>query len=482
MLLFISCSLLEHPNSPSTQFQSISPVVLWKTANGLESPEEVDSIRFSVFSAEGKFKDTIREIFPFENHNGALSVPAGSKLVIRVEGLDSFGRVIYKGTVQVNDASDSDIKIILESSQLSPIKPSDLTFTAFSSCNYKLHWTDNSNNESGFIIQFKGSNGTFTTLDTVSENITSCLHSEITHSEYHVYRIYAFNNAGNSDMVTDSIKSPQKNTANLAPLFIQDSAQISEIVYLGQTKKITLEVIDPNCDAFELSACPLLKITSNTVSWTPKNSNLGKNQLWVAATDDSKASDTLFWTWVVCDTIRPVMTLNGEDTIRLALNDRYIDPGANASDNVDGDISDKVSIFGTVVTTVAGGYTLTYSVKDKSGNAAIELTRSVSVLPGAFPDKVAPVIYLIGGDTIRHTIGTKFTDPGAYALDNRDDSSSISSKIEKSGLVDTTLKGTYQLIYKVEDNAKNKAQQFRYVKVVDNTAPGLSKKFYYRSE
>jgi hypothetical protein len=70
------------------------------------------------------------------------------------------------------------------------------------------------------------------------------------------------------------------------------------------------------------------------------------------------------------DTIKPVITLNGNKTITLNLNDPFTDLGAKAVDNVDGDITALIRVSGNVDTTKAGTYRLTYSVSDSAGNKA----------------------------------------------------------------------------------------------------------------
>lgn len=120
-------------------------------------------------------------------------------------------------------------------------------------------------------------------------------------------------------------------------------------------------------------------------------------------------------------------------------------------------------------TSHAGTYLLTYSVSDRFGNDAATKTRVVYVTPGSFRDRIPPVIFLTGADTITHNFGDLFIDPGVYALDNRDDSTSINERIEMSGKVDSTRPGIYQIIYKVEDSSENQAQKVRYVEVLEES-------------
>ncbi len=464
--LIFFCLCTTQPNNPSETMLPVRPHVLWKTTEDHPGPEEVDSMRFTVFSQDGNFADTIRETFHFDNHQATIKVPSGSRLILEVEGLDKEGDVIYKGKVLINDASDQDITIILESTHVTPRKPCDFSVIALSSCNYYLSWKDSSKNETGFIIEHC-INDKFITLDTVKDK-TTYLHSSVEYASHQTYRIFAFNNAGTSDTITQSVQSPPISSRNNAPQFLQSSEQISETIYPDQTKKIILTAFDPDCENFSITISPMLIRSGDTIIWTPTVSDIGENRLWAAATDDSNASDTLFWTWNVKDTVRPIITLQEPYTMYLAIGDRYVEPGVSAKDNVDGDISDKVEIKNGVNTSHGGTYQLNYSVSDRFGNEAVTQTRLVYVLPGSFPDKTPPVIFLVGGDTITLKLGEEYIDPGFYALDNRDDSSSISAQIKVSGKVDTQYLGTYQIAYRVEDSSGNEAEKkLRYVEVVE---------------
>jgi hypothetical protein len=83
------------------------------------------------------------------------------------------------------------------------------------------------------------------------------------------------------------------------------------------------------------------------------------------------------------DTTPPVITLNGAATINLTVGGTFTDPGAIATDNVDGDISANIVVGGDAVNTgAAGTYIITYNVSDAAGNAATQVTRTVIVAAG----------------------------------------------------------------------------------------------------
>ena len=73
---------------------------------------------------------------------------------------------------------------------------------------------------------------------------------------------------------------------------------------------------------------------------------------------------------VTADTTPPVITLAGSSTINLTVGDSFTDPGATATDDVDGDITLSITASGIVDTSTAGTYVITYSVTDTAGNTA----------------------------------------------------------------------------------------------------------------
>lgn len=70
----------------------------------------------------------------------------------------------------------------------------------------------------------------------------------------------------------------------------------------------------------------------------------------------------------VVDDEAPVITLNGKDTVYIYKGDEYIDNGANAIDNYDGNLTSKISVESSIDTKTVGEYIVVYSVSDSSGN------------------------------------------------------------------------------------------------------------------
>ena len=91
---------------------------------------------------------------------------------------------------------------------------------------------------------------------------------------------------------------------------------------------------------------------------------------------------TAYKTIAIQDTLRPVITLTGDAVVNVNVDPggTYLDPGAAASDVLDGDLTGSVAVSGDVVNLKqAGSYTLRYNVSDAAGNAADPVTRTIHV-------------------------------------------------------------------------------------------------------
>ena len=103
-------------------------------------------------------------------------------------------------------------------------------------------------------------------------------------------------------------------------------------------------------------------------------------------------------TIVYDDPIAPEIILRGDSLICLYVGSPFTDPGFSALDNCDGDITDRVTVTGSVDCGTQGTYTLTYTVQDGYGNEA-SATRTVQVLARPTPiQPVGGVIYLTFDD------------------------------------------------------------------------------------
>ena len=73
---------------------------------------------------------------------------------------------------------------------------------------------------------------------------------------------------------------------------------------------------------------------------------------------------------IVLDRKKPVITLKGTSSMTIPIGTNYIEPGYDAIDENDGNITKNVKINGTINSKEVGIYELVYQVQDKSGNEA----------------------------------------------------------------------------------------------------------------
>jgi len=81
---------------------------------------------------------------------------------------------------------------------------------------------------------------------------------------------------------------------------------------------------------------------------------------------------------IVKDNIAPVIKINGAEELIVGINTEYKDEGATATDNIDGELSNKIEITSNLDMSKLGTYTITYSVKDSANNITTK-TRTILV-------------------------------------------------------------------------------------------------------
>lgn len=100
------------------------------------------------------------------------------------------------------------------------------------------------------------------------------------------------------------------------------------------------------------------------------------------------------------DPLPPEIQLEGGEIMTIAAGTVWAEPGFQASDNADGDISDKVTVDGEVIWYQPGVYEISYLVSDTYGNVT-QAIRSVEVTAQPRPETKYPkgkAIYLTFDD------------------------------------------------------------------------------------
>ena len=173
---------------------------------------------------------------------------------------------------------------------------------------------------------------------------------------------------------------------------------------------------------------------------------------------------------IPADTTAPVITLKGANPQIIIKGNPYTELGASATDNVDGDISSKITIdFSSVNVNVVGDYTVSYNVKDAAGNSATTVTRTIRVVsnPVNPTDTTAPVITLISPENKEYTtnkITFKITtDENATAEFSIDGGSRVAMANPFDDTFTYTLSGisngNHTIVFYAKDASNNEANK-----------------------
>lgn len=254
---------------------------------------------------------------------------------------------------------------------------------------------------------------------------------------YHVtYEITL--NGGDNYTHSDQLITPATNYAGplTVPITVSDGAADSQIFQLqidvtpdndapvitGQIQLETLErsplaigvqhliIFDPDNNVSELLVTVKDGVgyqrSGNTI--TPEPGIFGDLLVPVMVSDDEFDSDEFpLIVTVLQDVTPPELTLLGSPTVNLTVGVSYRDAGATATDDVDGDITDRIVAVSNVNTSSTGTYTVSYNVADVAGNtASTNRTIIVKALPvrkngGGSADPLLLVFLLLG---VRRTL------------------------------------------------------------------------------
>ena len=173
------------------------------------------------------------------------------------------------------------------------------------------------------------------------------------------------------------------------------------------------------------------------------------------------------------DATRPTITIPDPPFVTISVGDPYDDSDITCTDHVDPSPTLTPDIVVGTHSSV-GYHIVTYSCTDAAGNVAEQMTRAVIVQPT--PDTDPPGIMILGNTTETITVRSSYADAGATCSDAGSD---ITDRIIFVTTVDTTMAGTYAVVYSCADVSGNQRIELRTVIVQampvtpppDNTPP-----------
>ncbi len=173
------------------------------------------------------------------------------------------------------------------------------------------------------------------------------------------------------------------------------------------------------------------------------------------------------------DMTKPVITLIGDTTITFEQGTNYVDAGATANDNLDGDLTASIVVTEPVsgFNTIPGTYYYRYNVKDVADNQAKEVIRKIIVVA----DFTAPKLIVAGGDTLETILysAAAYTPPAVLQADDLVDGD-LSGIVKIDNPVNMNVVDTYLVTYTVTDVSKNTATVVKTVIVKDTVKPVIT--------
>jgi hypothetical protein len=118
-----------------------------------------------------------------------------------------------------------------------PSSPTSLQLTLTSDTEINLSWSDNSNNELGFIIEKKTDTGSFTQLASLGANTKNFTDGSVSTGHTYTYRVRAYNHFGNSVDYTNEVSASTNSVK--APNSLEISVISSSLIKLYWTYPAT---------------------------------------------------------------------------------------------------------------------------------------------------------------------------------------------------------------------------------------------------
>lgn len=170
------------------------------------------------------------------------------------------------------------------------------------------------------------------------------------------------------------------------------------------------------------------------------------------------------------DTTAPVILLNGDNPVTLACGEAYVDAGATATDDTDGDLTAEIRVGGEVslASALPGEYAIRYLVRDRACNAGYAI-RTVII-----EDTEPPVIAFSGVSELTLQCGIDpWRIPQVTATDACDPQAPQITR--DYGGLDASVPGVYTITYSAIDQSGNAAiPLLGTVTVVDTRAPRIT--------
>ncbi len=311
----------------------------------------------------------------------------------------------------------------------------------------------NSSDADGSIVSYEWLNAKNTTLSTEQE-----FTYKFSTAEEHTITLKVTDNDGlvgstTKTVVVKAVLASVTLEVNTTTLNINDTTQAKVIAHYNDNS------------SKELTNNITWNISNNTVISIDENLEvkaLSSGTSTIQAKVDELSSSVVSLEVLTPDVTAPIIRLNGDANITLTKGQAYIELGATAVDDVDGNVS--VSISGSVDTATVGVYTITYMAVDSANNSTSK-SRIVNVVEKA--NNEAPVITLIGDSNMTMYLNQIYIEENATAIDIEDGNVSVVI----TGDVNSSQLGVYKITYTATDSDGHTVVKTRDITVIAPPSP-----------
>ena len=175
------------------------------------------------------------------------------------------------------------------------------------------------------------------------------------------------------------------------------------------------------------------------------------------------------------NSIKTYLVLSGEETITLYQGTDYIEPGYEAYNSKNENLTSKVNIESNLNINQIGEYEITYTIND-----TIKI-RKINIIE---KNKEYTYIYLkpINNDiNVYLEVGDKYKEPGYQVFNST--GKNLNDSVKITGKVDTSKKGIYKLTYSIIDSNNVNISATRNIIVIDtDISLSLSQESYTNQE
>ncbi len=281
-----------------------------------------------------------------------------------------------------------------------------------------------------------------------------------------------------TNLTLDAFPNDDTKSVNTAPV-ITAPANIINVVATdasgtANTDAAIVEFLS-GATATDVDGNSTVTITHNAPATFPLNETV----VTFTATDSLGLTHTAQATVRVSDLTAPVITLVGIAEV-IPVGDEYVELGATAFDNVDGNTLTVIADSSAVDTSTPGNYVVTYNVMDTAENSAIEVIRNISVADVVKPVLITPPDITIDATNANGTAATNAEITAfliaATATDNIDVDVTVEVTINDAAAeqIDVFPMGPTIVTFTTTDSANNTSTTTAIITIADLSAPVIT--------